>query len=63
MYTQGTLSLIDYDVNSKSLAIEYAFDASIQQPTEVYLNSDCDLKIINMETGEEIAHQFAHVDK
>ena len=63
MYTQGTLSLIDYNVASKSLSIEYAYDASISHPTEVYLNSDSDIKILNKETGEEIDHQFAHVDK
>ena len=56
MYTQGTLSLIYYDIDSKSLEIEYKFDASIEHPTEVYLNSDCDIKIINKDTGEEIDH-------
>lgn len=43
--------------------MEYKYDASIEHPTEVYLNSDCDIKIINKETGDEIDHQFVHVDR
>ena len=53
-YTQGTLKLIDYDVDSKSLAIEFVYDKSISLPTEVYLNSECVVSIYDKTTMKPI---------